>query len=95
MNEAVFKSILHKVRGSEGASREDSPRQISEPKSPTAETLAASILAENEPNEVDSILRVWESLGKNLDRTKILKQLEDLKTWRTRRSGVKGATIKL
>jgi len=85
MNEAVFKSILHKVRRSEGTSREDGPRQISEPKAPTAETLSASILAENGPGEVDSILRIWSDLfGKRVDHESVRNQLAALREWQGR-----------
>ncbi len=95
MNEAVFKSILHKVRGSEGTSRTDGPRQISDPKTPTAETLAASILAENGPDEVDSILRIWSDLfGKRLDHESVRNQLTALREWQSKWISVRSRTAK-
>lgn len=92
MNEAVFKSILHRVRGTGESSPMDEVRiyePVNEikhlPETPTAETLAASILAENGPDEVDSILRVWSDLfGKRLDHERVRNQLAALMEWQRR-----------
>lgn len=44
---------------------------------PTPETLAASVLAENEPDEVGSILAIWEeAFGITLDRDRVARHLE-------------------
>ena len=55
------------------------------PETPTPETLAASILTENEPDEVDSILRIWSDLfGKRVDHETVRNQLAALREWQGR-----------
>jgi len=102
MNEAVFKSILHRVRGTEESSQMDEVR-ISEPeneikhlpRTATAETLAASALAENTPGEVDDILRVWSDLfGMRLNSKRVRKQLEMIREWQSRWTSIRDQTTK-
>ena len=59
--------------------------EVVEDKTIQAEKLAASILAENQPDEVGEILRVWkETFGMDLDRARVTKQLQDLREWQSR-----------
>jgi len=52
------------------------------PETATAETFAVSVLAENGPDEVDAILRVWSDLfGKRLHHESVRKQLAALREW--------------
>lgn len=52
---------------------------------PTPETLAVSVLAENEPDEAGSILAIWEeAFGMTLDRERVAKHLEHLRQWQSR-----------
>ncbi len=72
MNEAVFRSILHRVRGTEKPSQAEGPDIESSralgPETTTPETIAAAILAENKPEEVAQILAIWRGFGiKDLD----------------------------
>ena len=97
MNEAVFKSILHKVRGTgESSQTDDIDDDIdtvdAKLETTTPETLAAAILAENKPDEVARILAIWRSLGiKDLDRRRVDAGLEpvgehlaNLREWQRR-----------
>ena len=66
------------------------------PETPTPETLAASILAENGPDEVDSILRVWSELfGMRLNPERVRDQLEMLREWRCQWTSIKDRTTKV
>ncbi|MBI2361026.1 MAG: hypothetical protein HYV04_19330 [Deltaproteobacteria bacterium] len=52
---------------------------------PTTEALAASVLAENEPDEAGSILAIWEEVfDLRLDREKVTGHLEALRQWQRR-----------
>ena len=49
------------------------------------ECLAASVLAENEPDEASSILAIWEeAFDITLDRERVAKHLEHLRQWQSR-----------
>lgn len=55
------------------------------PLPPTPETLAASLLAENEPDEVQGILAVWRDIfGIELDRDRVADCLRSLREWQSR-----------
>ena len=81
MNEAAFKTILHRIKGTP-----DDPRQGSEPESSPAETMAAQVLAEYEPSEADRIVRAWHDiLGvTNLNPERVRLNLEALRKWQNR-----------
>ncbi|MCH8055936.1 MAG: hypothetical protein IH857_07285 [Deltaproteobacteria bacterium] len=50
----------------------------------TPEALVASILPEFTPDEVGSILKVWEGLGIHLDRDRVVSHLRGLRAWQAR-----------
>jgi len=78
MNEAVLKSILHKVRGVGGKGMSKDVR----PEPTPSETLAAAVLVENTPDEASSILTAWRELfGVRLDRAKVTNQLNAQRQW--------------
>ena len=57
---------------------------------PSADLLAASMLAEHEPDEVSCILAVWQDLfGMQLNRGIVTEHLRELRKWQSRwlRSG--------
>ncbi len=57
---------------------------------PTPESLAASALAEHQPDEADAIVRVWKALlGMDLGRGKVLGQLRDLREWQDKWVGIR------
>ncbi len=56
-----------------------------EPETPTPETLAASVMAENTSEEVDRILKVWSELfGMRLNSERVRNQLAALREWHSR-----------
>ena len=57
MNEAVFRTILHRIKGAP-----DSPERGREPESLSTETMATQVLAEYEPSEADRIVRAWHDI---------------------------------
>jgi len=68
------------IRPSEGRTAE-----APEVQEATPELLAASLLAENEPDEAGSILAIWEDVfGMTLDREQVAKHLERLRQWQSR-----------
>lgn len=80
MNEAVFKTILHRIKGAP-----DKPERGREPESSPAETVAAQVLAEYEPSEADRIVRVWhDTMGINLKSERVRLHLEALRKWQSR-----------
>ena len=78
MNEAVFKTILHRVKGVP-----DKQERGGEPEPSPAETLAAQVLAEYEPSEAHLIVRAWQDiLGVNyLNPDRVKEHLEMLRKW--------------
>jgi len=97
MNEAVFKSILHRVRGIEKPSQAERPDIESSgalgPGTTTPETMAVSILVDHKPDEVSQILAIWRGFGiKDLDGQRIREglspvreHLASLRSWKSRR----------
>lgn len=56
-----------------------------EPQPTTIEALTVSLLAEIGPDEVGSILAIWEGVfGMTLDRKRVAKHLEGLRRWQRR-----------
>ncbi|OGP98902.1 MAG: hypothetical protein A2W10_04335 [Deltaproteobacteria bacterium RBG_16_55_12] len=77
------KALLSELR----RHREEVKMILAAPKSetPTPETLAASLLVENEPDEVETILAVWRDIfGMRLDRDQVVRHLEGLRRWQSR-----------
>ncbi len=98
----IVKRALALLHGSPKPEQQD--RQIGEPEAGTAETLAASVLAENKPDEVAQILAIWRDLGiKDLDgqrvrqgcnpqeRKPVGEHLADLRSWQNKRRSRDGA----
>lgn len=80
----VVKRALAMLHSKPGPAFESPPRDWTEPK-PSAETLAASVLAESKPDEAISILAIWEEVfGMTLDRQRVAKHLEGLRQWQSR-----------
>jgi len=81
MNEAVFKTILHRIKGAP-----DNPERGREPESLPAETMAAQVLAEYEPSESELIVRAWHDiLGVNYLKPELVRlHLEALRRWQSR-----------
>ncbi len=78
----IVKRALAMLHG--GPKTEQQDQQIGEPEAVSAEALAASVMAENEPDEVDSILRVWSDLFNiRLDRETVRKQLAAIRKWQS------------
>ena len=78
MNEAVFKTILHRVKGTP-----NNQEKSGEPESPPAETIATQVLAEYEPSEAHRIVKAWNDiLGVNyLNPDRVKEHLEMLRKW--------------
>jgi len=86
MNEAVLRTILHRVRGTDEGVSADS-REIAQAESQpvSAEGLAVSVLAEHEPDEVSRSLAVWRKVfGMQFDRRRVEAHLEELRAWQNR-----------
>ena len=81
MNEAAFKTILHRIKG-----EPDNQEQSREPEPPPAEIVAAQVLAEYEPPEAELIVRAWRDiLGVNyLNPETVRLHLEALRKWQSR-----------
>jgi len=79
VNEAVFKTILHRIKGVP-----DNQEQSWEPESPPAETIAVQVLAEFEPSEADRIVRAWNDiLGSQLNPERVKQHLAALRKWQS------------
>ena len=71
----------------------DQPSQVDDidtvdtgPETTTPETLAASVMVENTPEEVDRILKVWSDLfGVHLNSKRVRNQLEMIRKWQSLR----------
>lgn len=78
MNEAVFRTILHRIKGVP-----DNQVQSRTPASLSAETMAAQVLAEYEPSEAERIVKVWRTLGTPLNPNTVKRHLEALRRWQS------------
>ena len=89
-------AMLHGGQISDQPSQTDAIDTVdAKPETPTPETLAVSILAENGPDEVDSILRVWSELfGMRLNPERVRDQLEMLREWPGQWTSIRNRTTK-
>ncbi len=93
----IVKRALAMLHG--GPKTEQQDQQIGEPEAETAETLAASVLAESGPDEVAQILTIWRGFGiKDLDGQRIREGLEpirehlaSLRSWKSKLRSRDGA----
>ena len=87
MNEAAFKSIIHKIKGApdngeQSREVESSLRPTAAEETSPAETLAAQVLAEYQPSEARLIVRAWNDiLGVKLNPDRVGAHLEELRKW--------------
>ena len=66
------------------------------PETPTPETLAASVMAENTSEEVDRILKVWsEIFGMRLNPERVRDQLATLREWQGQWTRIRKRTSKV
>ncbi len=81
MNEAVFKTLLHRTKGTP-----DKQEQVGKPESSPAETLATQVLAEFQPSEAHLIVKAWQDIM-GVDYLKpdtVRAHLEGLRKWQSR-----------
>ncbi len=81
MNEAVFKNLLHRIKGAP-----DKQEQVGKLESSPAETLAAQALAEYQPSEAHLIVKAWQDImGVDyLNPDTVRAHLEGLRKWQSR-----------
>ena len=83
MNEAAFKTILHRIKGAPDKREQGGETK---PNPSPAETLAAQALAEYQPSEAHLIVKAWQDImGVDyLNPDTVRAHLEGLRKWQSR-----------